>query len=152
MFRFALVSLPALGVYHIHLRVFSPAHVARKAMLIWFQCVLTVPAPFYFRYPELLTVWRIEPAPAWRAVSSAPGAAAIEFTKVDAADQGQMQNTFAKLNKARQSSKDVGGVDAFPVDLASGSRWPASHGVSLMLSLRCAVLRRAVQRFVSCML
>ena len=44
-----------------------------------------------------------------------------------------MQNVYAKLNKAGQSSKVEDGLEMFPVEVAAGSSWPASHGVSIVL-------------------
>ena len=85
-------------------------------------------------------MWRIEAAPAAGRATAVVAAAAAEYTKVNAADQGQMQNAFAKLNKAGQSSKGAGCVDAFPVDMASGSSWPARPGVNIMLLVSCCAV------------
>ena len=89
------------------------------------------------RYSDLLNVWRIEAAPLAGRVSTA-AAAATEFAKVNPADQGQVQNVFAKLNKAAESGKVAGGLDAFSVDMASESSWPAGHGV--IITLPCPAL------------
>ena len=64
---------------------------------------------------------------------------------MNSTDESQMQSVFAKLNKLGQSSKGAGGFDAFPVDIASGRSWAASHGVSVRLLVSCcAVLCCAV--------
>ena len=72
---------------------------------------------------------------AWHvAASTASDAqAAFDFTKLNAADQRQMQTAFANMDAKGAAYLDqTSSNDAAPVLLGSTSAWPASHGVSLI--------------------